>query len=148
MANSPFIHRLSVVFADDREARDGAKWWSISPAFVGLRALTHKSRPYISQSRRPSFPVLMLLSQELCHPSLFSSPMPLPESGAPLIPGCRLCGFQSPCRVMQLASRGECDRARAGAGQQLGRFRVFFFLYFRKKLHAQATRIKEIITVA
>ena len=45
---------------------------------------------------------------------------------------------------MQLASRGECDRARAGSSLDNfeGSF-FFFFLYFRKKLRARGTRNKE-----
>ena len=72
-------------------------------------------------------------------PSLFSSSMPPPESGAPLI----LVGFWVFNRpVMQLASRGECDRARAGSS--LVDFEgSFSFLYFRKKLRARGTRNKE-----
>ena len=64
--------------------------------------------------------------------------MPSPESGSPLI----LVGFAVfNRRFMQLASRGECDRARAGS---LVDFKgSFFFWYFRKKLRARATRHKE-----
>ena len=65
--------------------------------------------------------------------------MPPPQSGSPLI----LVGFAVfNRRVMQLVSRGECDRARAGSS--LADFEgSFFFLNFRKKLRARATRNKE-----
>ena len=64
--------------------------------------------------------------------------MPPPESGCPLI----LVGFGVfNRRVMQLASRGESDRARAGSS--FVDFEGSFFLYFRKKLRARATRNKE-----
>ena len=55
--------------------------------------------------------------------------MPPPESGSPLI----LVGFAVFNRcVMQLASRGECDRARAGSS--LVDFEgSFFFLVFSEK---------------
>ena len=67
--------------------------------------------------------------------------MPPPESGSPLI----LVGFAVfNRRVMQLASRGECDRARAGRSLvDLREGSFFFFWYFRKKLRARATRNKE-----
>ena len=64
--------------------------------------------------------------------------MPPPESGAPLI----LVGFGVfNRRVMQLASRGECDRARAGSS--LVDFEGSLFFCFQKKLRARGTRNKE-----
>ena len=73
-------------------------------------------------------------------PSLFSSSMPPPESGAPLIP----VGFAVfNRRVMQLASRGKCDRARAGSSLVHFEGTVFFFLVFSEKSYARATRKKE-----
>ena len=44
---------------------------------------------------------------------------------------------------MQLASRGECDRAREGRSLVDFEGIFFFLLYFRKKLCARATRNKE-----
>ena len=85
--------------------------------------------------------VLTLLSQELWAPlHYFSSSMPPPESGAPLIP----VGFAVfNRRVMQLASRGECDRARAGSSLVDFEGTFFFLVIFGKKLRARATRNKE-----
>ena len=73
-------------------------------------------------------------------PSLFSSSMPPPESGSPLI----LVGYGVfNRRVMQLASRGECDRARVGSSLVDFEGSIFFFGIFGKNLHARATRNKE-----
>ena len=44
---------------------------------------------------------------------------------------------------MQLASRGECDRARTGSSLVDFEGSFFYFLYFRKKLRARGTRNKE-----
>ena len=94
---------------------------------------------YISRSRKPSFPALMLLSQELCYPSLFSSSMPPPESGAPLIRGRWLCGFQSTCHATCKAGASVTGHGRAAAWS----ISCFFLGCFRKKLRARATRNKE-----
>ena len=64
------------------------------------------------------------------------------ESGFPLI----LIGFAVfNRRVMQLASRGECDRARAGSS--LVDFEVFFFCIFGKSYKRGRRETKKIITV-
>ena len=70
--------------------------------------------------------------------------MPPPESGSPLI----LVGFWVfNRRVMQLASRGECDRARAGSS--LVDFEgSFFFCIFGKSYARGRRETKKIITVA
>ena len=129
----------SSLLTKQRTAANGRKSErsSIGPAFVELRAMTQASKAWkipthTSRSRRPSFfsfdaPSSITLSS----PSLFSSSKPPPESGAPLIP----VGFAVfNRRVMQLASRGECDRARAGSSlvDFEGTF-FFFFWYFRNK---------------
>ena len=65
--------------------------------------------------------------------SLFSSSMPPPESGSPLI----LIGFAVfNRRVMQLASRGECERARAGSSLVDFEGRFFFFVFSEKATRA------------
>ena len=56
--------------------------------------------------------------------------MPPPESGSPLI----LVGFWVfNRRVMQLASRGECDRTRAGSSLVDFEGSFFFFFVFSEK---------------
>ena len=57
--------------------------------------------------------------------------MPPPESASPLILG-GFAVFNS--RVMQLARRGECDRARAGSS--LVDFESFFFVFSEKATRA------------
>ena len=147
MASSTSI--LSLVFAG--EATTGAKseWSSIGPAFAELRALTRTSKgwkipTHTGGSRRPSFSVLMLRLQELwSSPSLFSSSMPPPESGSPLI----LVGFAVfNRRVRQHARRGEGDRARAGSS--LVDFEGIFFGIFEKSYARGRRETKKIKTVA
>ena len=80
-------------------------------------------------------------------PSLFSSSMPPPESGSPLI----LVGFAVfNRRVMQLASRGECDRAWAGSSLVDFECSFFFFFFgiFGKSYARRQRETKKIITVA
>ena len=83
-------------------------------------------------------------------PSLFSSSMPPPESGSPLIIKLILVGFAVfNRRVMQLASRGECDRARAGSSLVDFEGSFFFFFCIFGKSYARGRReTKKIITVA
>ena len=71
--------------------------------------------------------------------------MPPPESGSPLI----LVGFAVFNRVMQLASRGECDRARVGSSLVDFEGIFFFFFCIFGKSYAHGRReTKKIITVA
>ena len=72
--------------------------------------------------------------------------MPAPESGSPLI----LVGFAViNRRVMQLASRGECDRVRAGSSLVDFEGKCFFFFCIFGKSYARGRReTKKIITVA
>ena len=59
--------------------------------------------------------------------------MPPPESGSPFI----LVGFAVfNRRVMQLASRGECDRARAGSSLVDFEGSFFFFVFSEKATRA------------
>ena len=155
---------------------DKSTLWRAPPAYVPLNLLT-KQQTAQSQSGRRSAPSLSSFERWREHrtvkipthhriatviffsfdapssrtlkvkkssPSLFSSSMPPPESGSPLT----LVGFAVfNRRVMQLASRGGCDRARAGSS--LGDFEwSFFFCIFGKSYARGRRETKKIITVA
>ena len=80
-------------------------------------------------------------------PSLFSSSVPPPENGSPLI----LVGFAVfNRRVMRLSSRGECERARAPASlvDFEGSFFFFFFCILGKSYAGGRRETKKIITLA
>ena len=79
-------------------------------------------------------------SKTLSSPSLFSSSMPPPESGTTLIP-VGLAFFNRRVTQLVLASKGECDRERAGSS--LVEFEGTFFSYFQKKVRVRATRNEE-----
>ena len=71
--------------------------------------------------------------------------MPPPESGSPLI----LVGFAVfNRRAMQLASRSECDRVRAGSSLVDFGGSFFFFGIFGKSYARGRRETKKIITVA
>ena len=145
MANSTSI--LSLVFAD--EAANGAckvrvvvdrprlcrhdRASSVDANVNGLKNSYTQQR--IAKATFFSFdaPSSRTLKLIKSFPSLFSSSMPPPESGSPLI----LIGFWGfNRRVMQLASRGECDRVRAGSSFVDFEGSLFFLVFSEKATRA------------